>query len=92
MINAFCKKPLWECSKALVATAQGTRPADVVITNARLVNVCTAEIQENIDVAVAEGRIAYIGQAAHCIGENTQVIDAAGSYIAPGFLDGHIHV
>ena len=92
MINAFCRKPLWECTKTLADVAQGRTPADTVITHAKLVNVCTAEIQEDVDVAIAEGRIAYVGRADHCIGEGTRVIDAAGSYIAPGFLDGHIHV
>ena len=44
-------------------------------------------------MAVACGRIAYVGaDATHCIGEGTQTIDAAGRYLAPGFLDGHIHV
>lgn len=92
MINTFCKKPLWECTKMLAAVAQGQKKADTVIKGAKLVNVCTAEIQENVDVAIVQGRIAYIGHADHCIGEDTTVIDAAGSYIAPGFLDGHIHV
>ena len=89
MITPVCKKPLWECSKPLSAVAQGLAPAETVIKGAKLVNVCTAEIQENVDVAIAEGRIAYLGQADHCIGENTQVIDAKGQYIAPGFLDGN---
>ena len=57
MINKFCKKPLWECSKTLSAVAQGLAPAETVIKGAKLVNVCTAEIQENVDVAIAEGRI-----------------------------------
>ena len=92
MINNFCKKPLWECSKMLAAVAQGQKPADTVIKNAKLVNVCTAEIQNNIDVAITQGRIAYIGNADHCIGDDTLVIEAEGQYIAPGFLDGHIHV
>ena len=92
MINTFCKKPLWECSKMLAAVAQGQKPADTVITGAKLVNVCTAEIQDDIDVAISQGRIAYIGDARHCIGDDTLVIEADGSYIAPGFLDGHIHV
>ena len=70
MINKFCKKPLWECSKTLSAVAQGLAPAETVIKGAKLVNVCTAEIQENVDVAIAEGRIAYLGQADHCIGCN----------------------
>ncbi len=84
MLNHFCKKPLWECTQTLAAVAQGRAPADTVITGARLVNVCTAEVQDGIDVAIAEGRIAYVGQsAAHCIGESTRVIDAAGQVIAP---------
>ena len=92
MINTFCKMPLWECTKTLADVAAGRVPADTVIKNAKLVNVCTAEIQEGIDVAIAAGRVAYVGQADHCIGEGTRVIDAAGCCIAPGFLDGHIHV
>ncbi|MGN1360990.1 MAG: adenine deaminase [Eggerthellaceae bacterium] len=92
MINHFCKKPLWECSQTLAAVAQGRQPADLVIKGAKLVNVCTAEIQEVVDIAIAEGRIAYIGSADHCIGEETEVIDAQGSYVSPAFLDGHIHV
>jgi adenine deaminase len=92
MLNTFCKKPLWECTRAIAAVAQGQRPADTVIKDANLVNVCTAEIIEGIDIALVEGRIAYIGQADHCIGEGTQIIDAAGRFAAPAFLDGHIHV
>ncbi|HNW04425.1 MAG TPA: adenine deaminase [Oscillospiraceae bacterium] len=92
MINRFCKTNLWECARTLVDVAQGRRPADTVIRNARLVNVCTGELQEHTDIAVACGRIALVGDAAHCVGEGTKVIDAEGQYVAPGFLDGHIHV
>ncbi|MCL2889069.1 MAG: adenine deaminase [Eggerthellaceae bacterium] len=77
----------------LVAVAQGRKPADTVIENAKLINVCSAEIQEGISVAITCGRIAYVGaDAKHCIGEGTRVIDAQGQFIAPGFMDGHIHV
>ena len=96
MINKFCKKPLWECNETLVKVALGQRPADLVITDARLVDVCTHEILEHASIAVAEGRIAYVGfdgnTADHCIGDATVVIDAAGSYVAPAFMDGHMHV
>ena len=92
MLNRFCKLPLWEVSKKLIEVAGGKREADSVIRNARLVNVCTGEISENTDVATAEGRIALVGDAGHCIGAGTRVFDADGVYIAPGFLDGHIHV
>ena len=92
MVNKFCTSPLWEVSRILSAVAQGRKPADIVITGARLVNVCTREILPDTDVAISAGRIALVGDAKHCIGEGTRVIDAEGQFIAPGFLDGHIHV
>ena len=92
MINKFCKKPLWDCTIRLAKVATGAEKADLVIKNARLINVCTHEILENISVAVADGRIALVGDADHCIGENTKVIDAENKYLAPAFMDGHIHI
>ncbi len=92
MVNNFCKIPLWECSRTLSETAMGKVPAETVILNTKLVNVCTAEILEGTDVAVACGRIALVGDAKHCIGKNTRVVDGSGLYLAPAFLDGHIHV
>ncbi len=92
MYNKFCKTPLWECSKELVQVALGTLSAECVIRNAKLVNVCTREIMEGVDVAIHSGRIALVGDASACIGEDTRVIDAEGMYLAPGFLDGHIHI
>ena len=92
MLNKFCKKPLFEVTATLAKVATGVEKAELVIRNAKLVNVCTAEVQEGMDVAIAEGRIALVGDASHCIGEDTKVIDAAGQYIAPGFIDAHIHV
>ena len=92
MLNKFCKKPLHELTATLANVAMGVEKADTVIRNAKLVNVCTCEIQEGIDVAIAGGRIALVGDALHCIGDDTKVIDACGHYIAPGFMDAHIHV
>lgn len=92
MLNHFCKAPLYDMTRRLALVATGAEKADLVIRDARLVNVCTAEVQEHMDVAVAGGRIALVGDASHCIGEGTKVIDAAGQYIAPGFMDAHIHV
>lgn len=92
MFNKFCKKQLWECSKELTATALGNIPAETVIINAKLINVCTKEVMENTDIAIHSGRIALVGDAYHCIGEDTKVIDAKGMYVAPGMMDGHIHI
>ncbi|HRV15296.1 MAG TPA: adenine deaminase, partial [Spirochaetota bacterium] len=84
--------PLETITMELADVAMGRRKADMVIKNGTLVNVNTKELQEHIDVALYKGRIALVGDASHCIGETTQIIDATGLYIAPGFMDGHIHV
>ena len=89
MLNKFCKKPLYEVTQTLAKAAMGAEKAELVIRNARLVNVW---ILDGIDVAISAGRIALVGDASHCIGENTCVIDASGQYIAPGFIDSHTHV
>ncbi|GHV38686.1 adenine deaminase [Synergistales bacterium] len=83
---------LEDVTAALAAVAMGRESADSVIKNTRLVNVNTGEIQENIDIAIARGRIALVGNATHTIGKNTKVIDAGGMYATPGFMDGHLHI
>ena len=83
---------LWDVSKDLINVAQGNKPADLVIKGAKLVNVHTAEIIPDTDVAVVSGRIALVGDATHTIGPETVIIDASGLYLTPGFMDGHLHV
>ena len=96
MINRFCTSALWECNKTLIAVAQGNLPADLVVRHARLVSTPTREVVDDVDIAIACGRIAYVGldgnTAEHCVGTGTQVIDARGRYAAPGFIDSHIHL
>lgn len=92
MPDISARAPHHEVLSTLIDVAMGRRSADLVIRNGRLVNVCTAEILPDTDIAVAAGRIALVGDAAHCIGPDTRVIDAGDAYLAPGFLDGHLHV
>ncbi len=84
--------PLWEMTEELADVAMGKLKAHTVIKQGSLVNVNTAEIIANVDVAVYKGRIAYVGDASHTIGPETEIIDAHGLYLCPGFLDGHMHV
>lgn len=89
----FKREPLADMVPRLVATARGDLPATLVIRNGRLVNVCSGEILDGINVAVQGSRIAYVGpNEPYSIDDNTTVIDADGRYIAPGFLDGHCHI
>ena len=82
-----------ETAPRLVAVAAGRAPADLVIRGGRLVNVQSREILDGWQVAVSEGRFAYVGpDASHCIGEGTKVVEADGRFLIPGLLDGHMHV
>lgn len=74
----------------LLRVAMGQEPADLAIVNGQLVNVYSGEVYPG-GVAVAGDRIAAVGDVAYTLGASTQVIDAGGKYLTPGFLDGHIH-
>jgi len=71
----------------LLAVARGDEPADLLFTNARVVNVFTGEVEET-GVAVAGGRIAGVGSGY----EGRQVADLAGRYLVPGLVDAHVHI
>ena len=85
--------PSWpEAAARLIAVAAGRAPADLVIRGARVANVHTREWLD-WDVAVAVGRIAYVGpDARHCVGDETEVIDATGQALIPGLCDAHMHI
>lgn len=65
----------------------GQRPADLVVDNARLVNVLSGEIHET-RLAVARGMVVGLGEAY----EAERVLDAGGRYLCPGLVEGHIHI
>jgi len=71
----------------------GRAPADLVIRNGVWVCVQSGEFVPHTDIAIKGSRIAYVGpDASHTVGAQTKVIDANGRYLAPGLLDGHMHV
>jgi adenine deaminase len=77
----------------LMNVALGKAAADLVIINARLVNVYTAEILENYAVGVKGEWIAYVGETPEpLIGPATEIIDASGQYLIPGLIEGHTHL
>lgn len=78
---------------ALVDVAMGRAHADLVIKGGKWVSVQSGEIVPNIDIAIVQGHIAYVGRdASHTIGKKTKVIEAKGRYLVPGLLDAHMHV
>lgn len=82
-----------ECAPKLIAVAAGRDTADLVIRKGQWVNVHTREVLADHDIAISEGRIAYIGpDASHCIGDDAEIIDANGRYMIPGLCDAHMHI
>lgn len=72
--------------RRLVETAAGRRRAELVLKNARYVNVFTHELCTG-DIAIACGKIAGIGKY-----DGEKELDVSGRIVCPGFLDAHIHI
>jgi len=72
--------------RSLLAAARGDEPADLVLRNGAVVDVFTGQIIRR-DVAISRGRIAGIGEY-----EGREEIDLGGAYLAPGLIEGHIHI
>jgi adenine deaminase len=70
----------------LISYARGDQPADLLLTNGRVVNVLSGEIVET-DVALLRSRIVGLGAY-----EASEVIDLEGAYLAPGLIDAHVHI
>jgi len=70
----------------LISVAKGELPADLLLTNARVVNVFSGEI-EGGNVAICGDRIAGVGD----YHQAKKMLDLGGKYIAPGLINGHIH-
>lgn len=86
-------KTWFDTAPKLIDVAMGRMPADTVIRKGRWVNVHSGEIIPDTDIAIVDGRFAYVGpDAAHAIGPQTKVIEAQGRYLVPGLCDGHMHV
>jgi adenine deaminase len=70
----------------LISVAKGELPADLLLTNTRVINVFNGEIEPG-NIVIYGGRIAGVGNYTQA----KTVLDLGGRYIAPGFINGHIH-
>ncbi|MBR4724634.1 MAG: adenine deaminase [Lachnospiraceae bacterium] len=75
--------------KRMIDVAAGREAADLCIKNCKVIDVFNKSVFES-DVLVAEGMIAGYGSDLHPIAHT--VIDADGAYVAPGLIDGHVHI
>jgi adenine deaminase len=73
-----------------IQVARGLEPADLVLRNTRLVNVCSGECYP-ADVAIADGLIVGISAPGE-IYHGHEERDVQGRWLAPGLIDGHMHI
>lgn len=72
--------------KRRISAGRGDALADLVLKNARIVNVFTDEI-DTADIAISGNSIVGVG-AYH----GRKEVDLHGKYVCPGLIDGHIHI
>jgi len=73
-----------------IRIARGEEPADLLLRNARLVNVCSGECYP-ADVALADGLIVGISEAGGRY-RGHEERDLEGRWLAPALMDGHMHI
>lgn len=83
--------PIRTVTADFMAVCRGDAPADLCLTNAKVINVFTREVIAGC-VRVHEGRIASVQGEGSAVAPALQTIDLHGAYLAPGFIDAHMHV
>ncbi len=81
------------CSAVSAFDRTGARPADLVIVNADIFTSNPSQPSAQA-LAVKGERISYVGDhagVADFVGPETEVVDAGGKLVTPGFVDSHCH-
>ena len=73
----------------IIDAARGKKPSGILLKGGNIINVFTGEVVSG-DVAISGGFIVGVGRAFKYDAE--RVIDVSEKYIAPGFIDSHIHI
>jgi adenine deaminase len=71
----------------IIRVARGQMQPDLVLRNARVVNVFSAEVYES-DIAILGERIVGMGEGY----EGKKEIDLERAFVLPGLIDGHMHI
>lgn len=69
-----------------ISAAAGRTKADIVLKNAKYVNVFNGKIESG-DIAICGDRVVGTGSY-----EGVKEIDVSGMYVLPGYIDGHVHI
>ncbi len=69
-----------------IKVAMGFEEADLILKGGNVINVYTGEV-EVADIAICDGYIAGVGEY-----NGANSVDMTGKYLAPSFIDGHLHI
>ncbi|MDO8733836.1 MAG: adenine deaminase [Elusimicrobiota bacterium] len=72
--------------REIIKAANGEIIVDLLLKNGKLINVFSGEIRKE-SVAIHKGFVVGFGNY-----KAKKVLDLSGKYIAPGFIDGHVHI
>ncbi len=72
--------------KEIIRSARGQKEVDLLLTNARIINVFSGEIISG-NIAVAKGCIVGFGEY-----DAKATVDIDDRFMAPGFIDAHVHI
>ncbi len=79
--------PVNQADPDLIAVARRLKPADLLLVGGAIVNVFNGHI-EQASIAIHRGRIAGVGDYTQA----DEYLNISGSFVAPGFIDAHMHV
>lgn len=74
-------------TKRIIKVAKGDEKPDLLLTNCNVVNVFSCQVEKQ-NIAIADKKIAGIGDYQ----KGKKVLDLKGAYVAPGFIDAHVHI
>src|SRR5215467_7646999 len=72
----------------LLASGVWAQPYDLILKGGHVIDPANG-IDDVMDVAIAQGKIAAVGKSLHGGG---RIVDATGQYVTPGLIDIHVHV
>ena len=81
-----------ELRKTLVQVALGRKPADVLLQVGRLLDTGTASWIEEADIAIAEGRVAFVGPRGSFAGSAAKTVNRTKFSAVPGLGEVHKHI
>lgn len=68
----------------------GREPCELRLMNARFIDVFSGKILDGAEIFIDGGKVIDAGLSCRAIAEKT--IDLKGAFVAPGFIDAHVHI